>query len=465
VADGAPVTNDGAILCLTNACVPSGGSILSSNFRTLNLPSLPTGGDPGQDIEDTVPPGFRTPYVQTWTLGVEHQIGGAAVGEIRYTGTKTTDDFQSLDANPFLLPVTTAFPDFYSGLSLCTDTTADGYGRPSCNYGNLVETANGGWAEYNALELNLTTRSYHGLTSTVAYTFSKDLNNATDGFRSTGGGGSTLAFPQDPLNPSAGERGLGGNAFPNVLGLSFTYDLPKFVKGNALLGRAVNGFQLAGIYRYHSGQVYTPYQPVGLDDFTPDTSFCDGAFNADVVGVDMCRLVVSNKKAPSNTVAYLNAYTGPIAYTAANPNGSPTLGTPVYVQYNSDSETTTPAGVVTAYNPGTPIDPKTAHWIIDNQAYALSVRNPYPGWSRSLLRGQTFSDLDVTVFKTFPITERIGIEVSMAAYNALNQMFRGTGNAFVGASNFTSNAENPSGTASGNSSGNRFVILGGRVKF
>jgi hypothetical protein len=137
----------------------------------------------------------------------------------------------------------------------------------------------------------------------------------------------------------------------------------------------------------------------------------------------------------------------------------------VYVQYNSDSETTTPAGVVTAYNPGTPIDPKTAHWIIDNQAYALSVRNPYPGWSRSLLRGQTFSDLDVTVFKTFPITERIGIEVSMAAYNALNQMFRGTGNAFVGASNFTSNAENPSGTASGNSSGNRFVILGGRVKF
>jgi hypothetical protein len=461
VADGAPVTNEGAVLCATSACVPSGGSILSTDFRTLNLPSLPTGGDPGGDVEDTVPPRFRTPYVQTWTLGIEHQIGPAAVGEVRYVGSKTTDDFQSLDSNPFLLPVATAFPNYYPGLSLCTDPTAYGFGRPNCNVSNVIETANGGWAEYDALELNLTTRNYHGMTSTISYTFSKDLNNATDGFRSTGGGGSTLAFPQNPLDPSVGERGIGGNDFPNTLGIGFTYDLPKFVKGNALLGRATNGFQLAGIYRYRSGQVYTPYQPVGLDEFTADTSFCDGSFNADVVGVDMCRLVVSNKKAPSNTVAYLNPYVNGGA-------DGPVPGTPQYVQYNSDSLITTTIGgqtVVTGYNPGTPIDPKTAHWIIDNQAYALSVHNPYPGWSRSLLRGQPYSDLDVTVFKTIPITERIGIQLSMAAYNVLNQMFRGTGNAFVGASNFTSNAENASGTVPGSTSGNRFVILGGKVIF
>ena len=67
--------------------------------------------------------------------------------------------------------------------------------------------------------------------------------------------------------------------------------------------------------------------------------------------------------------------------------------------------------------------------------------------------------------KTFPITERVNLQLSMAAYNALNQQFRGVGNAFVGASNFTSNAENPSGSQSGSSSGNRFVILGGKVIF
>src|SRR5581483_178499 len=65
VADGAPVTNLGAFLCGSNACLPSNGSILASNYRALNLPSLHTGGDPGRDVQDTIPSTFRTPYVQS----------------------------------------------------------------------------------------------------------------------------------------------------------------------------------------------------------------------------------------------------------------------------------------------------------------------------------------------------------------------------------------------------------------
>ena len=302
--------------------------------------------------------------------------------------------------------------------------------------------------------LNLTTRNYHGLTSTVSYTFSKDLNNATDAFRSTGAGGSTIAFPQDPLNPSAGESGLGGNDFPNTVGIGFTYDLPKLVKGNGVLGRTVNGFLFSGLYRYRSGQVYTPYQPVVLDNNTGDTSFCDGGFNVDVIGVDTCRLVLSNKNAPINTVAYLNPYVnGTTPFT-------PVPGTPAYVVYGSDG-----FDMSGNYSPGTPVDPTTTHWIIDNQAYAIAVNNPYPGSSRSLLRGQPFSDFDLTVTKTFPITERVHLQLSMAAYNVLNQMFLGVGDPDVAASNFTSNVENSSGSISGNSSGNRFVILGTRVTF
>ena len=272
-------------------------------------------------------------------------------------------------------------------MSLCTNPSADGYGRPNCNHSNVFKTANGGWAEYNALELNLTTQNYHGLTSTVSYTFSKDLNNATDAFRSTGAGGSTIAFPQNPLDPSAGERGLGGNDFPNTLGIGFTYDLPKFVKGNGLLGRIANGFQLSGIYRYRSGQVYTPYQPVVLDTNTGDTSFCDGAFNADVIGVDTCRLVLSNKKAPINTVAYLNPYV----------NGS----TPALARHGHAAicrlwqrrlrcERELPPG----HARGSRVD------ALDHQQPGLcngGEQSLSRLESRSLLRGQPFSDLDATI--------------------------------------------------------------------
>jgi hypothetical protein len=158
-------------------------------------------------------------------------------------------------------------------------------------------------------------------------------------------------------------------------------------------------------------------------------------------------------------VAYLNPYTGPIV------GGAPTLGTPQWVVYNSDTETTDSNGNVTSYNPGTPVNPTSARWIVNNQAYALLVGNPYPGGSRSPVRGQTFSDLDATITKSTHVTERVNLQLSLAAYNALNQMYLGTGNPFIGSSSFTFNGYNTSGSVPGNTSGNRFVLLGGKVVF
>ena len=457
-AGGAPVVNTGAILCGNGGCLPSSGSILSTSFRATNLPSLPT-GDPRQDDQTTFPTSFRTPYVQTYTFAVDHQVGNAVVGEVRYVGSKTTDDFQSIDANPFLLPVAAAFPGVVAPSSLCSDTTATGYGRPNCSNSNVAEITNGGWANYNGLQLNLTTRNFHGLSSTVSYTWSKSMNNATDAFRSTGSGGSTIAYAQNPLNTDSAERGVSGNDFTNVTGIAFTYDVPELVHRKDAFSKAANGFMLSGVYRFTSGQVYTPYQPLDLDHNNGDTSFCDNVFNSSSVGpeLDTCRLVLSNSKAPVNSVAYLNPYTGP-----QDPvTGAPTLGMPVYIVYGSDAYDAT--GV---YSPGTPIDPASAHWIINNQAYALAAGSPYPGSSRSLLRGPVFSELDATITKTTKVTEKVSIQLSLAAYNALNQKYLGPGNPNVSSAAFASNIFNSSGTSTpGNSSGNRFLILGGKVVF
>ena len=456
-ATGAPVVNTGAFLCKGVNCVPSDGSILSGNFRTANLSSLPT-GDPRQDDQTTFPSNFRTPYVQTYTLGIDHQMGNGAVGEVRYVGSKTTDDFRSVDANPYLLPVATAFPSVVSPQSLCQTASAYGYGRLNCNDSNVSEITNGGWAEYNGLQLNLTTRNYHGLTSTASYTWSKTINIATDGFRSTGSGGNTIAYAQNPLNTDSAERGVSGNDLTNVVGIAFTYDLPNLMHRDGVFSRMVNGFMLSGLYRFNSGIPYTPFQPLDLDPNTGDTSFCDGAFNGSTVGPqsDTCRLVISNKRAPLASVAYLNPYTGPQDAT-----GAPTLGAPVYVAYGSDGYDT--SGV---YHPGTAMNPASAHWIINNKAYALSVNNPYPGSGRSPVRGPDSSELDATITKTTKVNERVSIQLSLAAYNALNQMYLGPGNPNVASSAFASNLFNLSGTTiPGSTSGNRFLILGSKIIF
>ncbi len=460
----APTVNLGQVICGTpGTCLPSGGSLSGSAVRAANLPSLPRGGDPRTELEETFPANFRPPYVQTYTLGIQHQIGRAIVGEIRYVGSKTTKDFQSTDHNPYLANVAAAFPKVVSPSSLCQNPGANGFGRPDCNYSNVATVTNGGWDSYNGLQLNLRTQNYHGLTMSASYTRSKSLDNVTDGLRSTGTGGSTIAFSQNPLDTSAGERGLSGNDFPDVVGVAFSYNVPRLPVGNGLLAHIANGFVLSGVYRFNSGQVYTPFQPITLDPNTGDSSFCDASFNSETVTVDTCRLIVSNRKAPLNSVAYLNPYTGPFV------NGAPTLGTPRYVVYNSDGYIADPAtGTVTGYNPGTPLDPKSAYWIIDNQAYAMAVGNPYPGSPRSPVRGETYSDFDATIMKRTQVTERVQLELSLSAYNALNQMYLGTGEAYVGFSSFTQTTFNSSTTVpnpNSNASGNRFLLLGTKLVF
>lgn len=58
------------------------------------------------------------------------------------------------------------------------------------------------------------------------------------------------------------------------------------------------------------------------------------------------------------------------------------------------------------------------------------------------------------------------MQLSLAAYNALNQKYLGPGNPNVSSAAFASNIFNSSGTSTpGNASGNRFLILGGKVIF
>lgn len=459
-ATTAPAANAGSVVCTGANCLPSGGNFTEAAVRAANLPALPRGIDPRPLDQSFVPVNFRPPYTQTYTLGVEHQLGKGAVAEVRYTGSLSEKNFQSNNFNPYLLDVQQAFPN-YAPMSLCTDTTAPGYGRLRCAYDHVGIIANTGWAKYNGLQANITTRAFHGATGTLSYTFSKTMDNTTDAFRSTGSSGASISFPQNPLNADVGERGVSGNDFPQDVGLGFTYIVPRVTQTSGLLGRLLNGYSLSPLYRFNSGQPYTDFQPVGLDLYTPDQSYCDISFDGDPtvsVGVDTCRLALSNRKASIRSVAYLNPYTGPMV------GGVPTLGTPQYVVYQSDY-----VDASGNYHPGTPIDPKSAHWIIDNRAYANLMGNPYPGSGRGINRSDTYSELDATVAKTTAIAEGISLELSMSMYNAFNQAYRGAPGSFVAnGTTFGTTAYNPTGSVPGSTgliSGNRFAVLGAKVTF
>jgi hypothetical protein len=453
-----PVATAAAFGC--NGICLGTGNFTGAGLRATNLSNLPVGGNPAFSDQEYVPTNFHNPYTETYTFGIEHQITNRAVAKLSYVGTHSVGQFQSVDANPELNPVQQGYPSVAQAfpsavpVSLCTNTSAPGYGRPNCNLSNLSYVQNTAFSIYNGLQSEMSFHDFHGFSGNVSYTFSHAIDNSSEVY-STGAGGNTIALPQNPLNNDLGERGTSGFSLPNVFTVGMVYKVPEFHHGNSLVRKALNGFQVNGIYQYNSGQAYNPYQPLlafynfgGGYALTP--SYCDNTFNASTVGpqIDTCRLALTNKKAPLSSVAIVD--------------GIPLLGLPTgsyeassFVNYFlSGGGTATP----------TPLATSSAHWTINNANYANLVGNPYPGAGRNILRAQPFNNLDASIFKDIKVNERIALELQLDAYNTLNHQFRGT----PAANAFDTNPGapvNPFLSNAYNSSNNRYVQLGGKIKF
>ena len=436
VAASAPYVNDGNIFC-NNNCLASTG-IDGASVRSQYLPLLPRGVDPGFRNQTTVAPNFHNPYAQTYTLGVQYEITPTVVAEVRYLGNHTVGNFQTVNMNPLLLPVATDFPN-YPVPSLCQDPNAAGFGRPDCSHTNVSSRNNSAFSVYNALQTQLTMKAFHGLTSTINYTYSRSVDNASEIF-ATGAGGSTSSQSQNPLNTDIGERGVSGFSYPNIVSLSAVYQVPFFSNRHDWQGLLFGGFSLNAIYQYNTGQPFTVSQ--GTVSSAGDTSY-----DIPGSGVGTPRPVLSNSKAPLNTVGtYIDDPQGQIT----------TAGTGYYVYNGIDPNT----GL---YNQ--PTTASAVHWLWNNQALAKLLGNPFPGVGRNTLRGQDYNNLDASVFKTVPITERVHLQLQLNAYNVLNHQFYGTPDVTV--EDFTPGSPNSSflNLALVNGGNIRTLQLGGKITF
>lgn len=403
-AQSAPLVNAGNFYCngTTVQCEPSGGFTYST-VQAQDLPFIPTGGDPRTNPINIVPNNFKNPMAETYTLGVQYEVMPSAVAEVRYVGNHTFGQFQSLNTNPNISAAQAAFPGYGSTVSPCS--TAAGPAptnplQPNCNYGEVDTVANTAFSVYNSLQTSLTVRNFHHWTGTASYTYSRAIDNVSEIF-STGGGGTTNAFAQDALNTNLGERGVSGNSYPSVWGIQMEYTTPWFTNQAGILGRALGGFFMNAFYQYNGGQPFTPTQ-----GFTPGspflptmtsaeaalatTNFCDTNFAATFVGISQCRPILANKAAPMNSVGI-------------NVNGT---------YYN--------------YSTGATGSRDSFHWLWNNEYEAIALGNPFPGVGRNTLRGDPFSNLDLTVGKRIKVTERVNMLLQAAAFNVMNRAYYGT---------------------------------------
>ncbi|MCA1591776.1 MAG: TonB-dependent receptor [Acidobacteria bacterium] len=185
----------------------------------------------------------RTPYVQSYNVNLQHSLSDATVLQVSYVGSQGRKLYRVRDINQ-------ARPGAGSAQSRRPFNAQ----FPQYSFINYFETSAN--SNYNALQTYLRQRMSSGLTLFVSYTWSKSIDDASNGIY---GGTRGVSLPQDSYNTRA-ERALSSFDVRHRLTANFVYDL-KFLphRLDGLPKRLTEGWQLSGILTSASGIPITPF--------------------------------------------------------------------------------------------------------------------------------------------------------------------------------------------------------------
>ena len=166
---------------------------------------------------------FHSPYTQNWNFNVQHRLAASASFELGYVGSKGTKLVRLTDLNE-----------------------PDGNGNaPNPNFGTMDLLTPAASSTYHALQTTLRLQSMHGFSGFTSYSWSKALDDASDGIDFVPG----AAFPQDPSNLAA-EHGPSTFDTKHRFTAAINYDLPRW----RALKQLGSGWQLNWIASLQSGR-------------------------------------------------------------------------------------------------------------------------------------------------------------------------------------------------------------------
>jgi hypothetical protein len=344
------------------------------NFSLL-LPSAPRAITPLDAQNSLISPNLVNPYYQRWSVGIQRDLPGNMFLDIAYVGSKGTKLYLTEDINPTVPEPLRITPAGYT-VPMCVPgaTGCRLSGRLDNLQGSRNIRTNGGSSIYHSGQLNLNRRFSNGISTTLAYTWSKLIDNGSD----TSAIGATNLQANSAIPPAFGgdrfERGLSVFDRTHTFSLTYVYELP-FMKGQkGLIRHLLGGYSVSGITTFESGVPLNVLNGV----------------NADGIGGNLDR-------------------------PDFNPNGR----AGVRAVPNSLS----PTGYINPDANNTPIDPKTARFI------GLASSSGRTGnLGRNTERTPGINNWNVNILKRLHIAENKFVELRTEFYNLLNHPQPGQGN-------------------------------------
>jgi outer membrane receptor protein involved in Fe transport len=395
-------------------------NITGANLQQVYAP--PPGVDPRTLNQTLFSPNFKDPYSESYTIGVQRQFGSKTGLEIRYVGTEGVDLFATRDGNPYVAGfVNNGFADVLPpGVTTGVNTTcATCNGRVNPNYGVIRLRDNSGHSSYNGLELAYTVRNiYNQLTLTSAFTWSKAMDNISEVYSFINFG--SVVQGQDPFNLGPGERGLSNNNVPEALTVQATWTMPWLKGTSHWYNRVAGGWTVGAFEVAQAGRPMTVVQTnLNVNPLE------DAADDSLIGGGDQLRPFLATASAPLNSVGEFL------------PNG-------------------TLVSMVNGVATSNVVSISNVHWIYNTLAADKYFGTPF-GVGRNTLTAPMLQRIDLSIYKSFAVTERFKLQVRGEATNAFNHPNYGVPDLYVDSPNFL----NPTSTEVSP----RIIRLGARIIF
>src|SRR5262252_985627 len=195
---------------------------------------------------------IRTPYVQNYNLNIQQELFKNAVVQVGYVGSNGTKLFRYRDINQPPDPAASTARVFDNGPFAPSGGTFF--------YVNQIETT--AHSNYNALQASFTIRDKHGVSTSVNYTWSHSIDNASDGQ-------DYVANATQPENSHRVDQEKASSNFDNRHRFvwTFSYDVPALWSRYPRIG---SGWQLNGILTLRTGN---PFNVNLFDDYNGTGEF------------------------------------------------------------------------------------------------------------------------------------------------------------------------------------------------
>ncbi|HWR15329.1 MAG TPA: carboxypeptidase regulatory-like domain-containing protein [Terriglobales bacterium] len=179
--------------------------------------------------------------IYAYSFGIQRELPWSSMFEISYVGNQGRFLTHRRDINYVLAEKALQLKADGTYLNPNTDTV-----RQYLGYQAIQQQENNGVSNYNGLQTNYVKRTTRGLSLSVAYTWSKTLNNFDTET-------SNLRAPFDPSY----DRSYADFDRRHVIAMSYVYELPFMKNQRGVSGKFLGGWQLSGTTTIQSGRHFS----------------------------------------------------------------------------------------------------------------------------------------------------------------------------------------------------------------